>query len=514
MEKKFICTGAASIASLALAVVAHGQCPNACGPGTVAEAEGCVAVDGDRVNDGCNLAIPAFQTVAAPATVCGRGSTLAAGASRDTDWFLITPANLAAADLDDNGIVQVSSALESEFPGVTFVVALGDALCEAVAVIGQIGFSPGGCGAGDNAKVTIVIADHPNGVVVFVGTGNADGSAIVDGFPCTEGLNDYTVAISLPDSPPECAPGSGPCNEAHATPGCEDPDCCKIVCEANSFCCDVEWDADCVADAVAAGCAAILPPCPAGGALELTHSASQTITAFNSVACSPDGGLTTTENAFARSYNLAVIVPGTPIAVNCVAWGIETNSAGDTEVAATVNVYADTTGGTPVGDGPGAGLTLLGSAPLVIPADAAAEILTAVFAPPLVVAADTRMVVELDIPDTSAITGVWPGSNASGNTPPVPNGNYIRSVSCGLAAYGDLAGIGFPGMHLVNVVIADPAGAPCPWDCQVVPNGSVGINDLLDLLAQWGGAGACNFDGGVVGITDLLKLLANWGACP
>ena len=54
----------------------------------------------------------------------------------------------------------------------------------------------------------------------------------------------------------------------------------------------------------------------------------------------------------------------------------------------------------------------------------------------------------------------------------------------------------------------------CPWDCEQVPNGSVGTTDLLALLAQWGGAGSCDFDGGGVGTTDLLKLLANWGNCP
>ncbi len=53
---------------------------------------------------------------------------------------------------------------------------------------------------------------------------------------------------------------------------------------------------------------------------------------------------------------------------------------------------------------------------------------------------------------------------------------------------------------------------PCPWDCGN-EDGVVGIVDLLTLLAQWGGTGACDFDGGVVGITDLLELLAHWAPC-
>ena len=54
----------------------------------------------------------------------------------------------------------------------------------------------------------------------------------------------------------------------------------------------------------------------------------------------------------------------------------------------------------------------------------------------------------------------------------------------------------------------------CPWDCTAIADGLVGINDFLLLLAQWGGHGTCDIDGGGVGITDFLELLANWGPCP
>ncbi len=60
------------------------------------------------------------------------------------------------------------------------------------------------------------------------------------------------------------------------------------------------------------------------------------------------------------------------------------------------------------------------------------------------------------------------------------------------------------------------AAAPgmCPWDLD--DNDSVGILDLLALLAVWGTdpGGPPHFDGdGIVGILDLLTLLANWGPC-
>jgi len=55
----------------------------------------------------------------------------------------------------------------------------------------------------------------------------------------------------------------------------------------------------------------------------------------------------------------------------------------------------------------------------------------------------------------------------------------------------------------------------CAWDLD--GSGSVGINDFLALLAQWGTNpdGPPDFDGdGIVGILDFLELLANWGPCP
>ncbi len=47
---------------------------------------------------------------------------------------------------------------------------------------------------------------------------------------------------------------------------------------------------------------------------------------------------------------------------------------------------------------------------------------------------------------------------------------------------------------------------PCPWDCDggESTDGTVGIVDFLTLLAQWGGPGSCDFDGGGVGINDFL----------
>ena len=81
---------------------------------------------------------------------------------------------------------------------------------------------------------------------------------------------------------------------------------------------------------------------------------------------------------------------------------------------------------------------------------------------------------------------------------------------------------GFTAADLYNAAfrLRMRSGVPpvlCPWDCQAAPDGAVGINDFLDLLAQWTQVGsACDFGDGPpgVGVEDFLSLLANWGPCP
>jgi len=68
---------------------------------------------------------------------------------------------------------------------------------------------------------------------------------------------------------------------------------------------------------------------------------------------------------------------------------------------------------------------------------------------------------------------------------------------------------GAEGISTITIYSCDT----CLWDCGD-GDGNVGINDFLAMLAQWGTAGTCDFDGGNVGISDFLDLLAHWGRCP
>ncbi len=67
-----------------------------------------------------------------------------------------------------------------------------------------------------------------------------------------------------------------------------------------------------------------------------------------------------------------------------------------------------------------------------------------------------------------------------------------------------------------SAYLFDAAGpGMCPWDLD--GTGTIGVSDLLSLLASWGPCKGCpaDFDGnGNVGVSDLLALLANWGPCP
>ena len=117
--------------------------------------------------------------------------------------------------------------------------------------------------------------------------------------------------------------------------------------------------------------------------------------------------------------------------------------------------------------------------------------------------------------DVSVLIGNGNGTYASHVTYGV--GNSPRSV-----AIGDLDGDGVPDLVVANrnsddvsVLLNQCDFTDCPADLD--GNGSVGVPDLLDLLASWGPCKGCpaDFDdSGDVGVKDLLILIGAWGLCP
>jgi subtilisin family serine protease len=187
-------------------------------------------------------------------------------------------------------------------------------------------------------------------------------------------------------------------------------------------------------------------PQPAQNEVTITHSASQTILAGNSVGCSRDSGLTTTENGYLRTFTLSDFEISGDFAVTSVAFGIE---ALDPAQTLTINLY------TLEGDLIYDNLTLIGTADATIDA----QDLSVVSVPVSGTApAGSTLVVEIDAPDMSGSGRFFVGSNDAGQTAP----SYLRSESCGIAEPTDTADLGFPDMHIVMSVTGE-VGGDVPW---------------------------------------------------
>ncbi len=124
----------------------------------------------------------------------------------------------------------------------------------------RIGTFPGASGGA--GTFTITCGGHPNCPGAgdcyvangSVGCNNADCCntvCAIDPWCCNvewDGICATEADEFCPISNPSC-PGEGSCFEAHATPGCDNEDCCNAVCAAFDFCCDPEgdgWTQDCV----------------------------------------------------------------------------------------------------------------------------------------------------------------------------------------------------------------------------------------------------------------------------
>ena len=477
-----------------------GQCENDCGVGNFAEGEACLVddVEGDEgTTEGCNLEPVMFGPGDCNVTICATASTYIAidpdtGEEinrRDTDWYLVDAVTLALADADGNGVVQIRSTVTSEFPAVTFFVAIGDPVCDSVTVVGSTGFSAPACAGGDSSEFVVILADHPNGIVVFVAPGNPDGSGVFVGVECGLGENDYIVQIECIELPTGCAPGSGPCGEPNGTPGCEDPACCAAVCEIDPLCCleGFEWTQQCADLGIGLGCAPL--PCPVSscdaGVCTLTQSQNSFIDSGNQVACASDNG--TTPNGWARCYNLVAegVPVGENLTINSVTFGVAQATVNGINVD--VNLYIDCNGCPP--ERPLIDAILLATQSLVVNTADVGTMITVNFPAGTVVPAGTDLIVEIFSVDDGTVEPFFffrAMSNDRGQCAP----SYIRTDgSCGLGDWTDLADIGDPPFvdsHLLQSVSATVGGVAtveCQKGCGKgagpcgEPNGTPGCED-------------------------------------
>jgi hypothetical protein len=178
------------------------------------------------------------------------------------------------------------------------------------------------------------------------------------------------------------------------------------------------------------------------------------VEAGTSIACSPDSGVTTTENSWARCFNVT-----DDITVNCVEFGVENC---DIEVEISIDIYRDTDGSCPPDI---ATAELLGSAPVVVPAGTGTQILTADFSSigGVFVPAGSKMIVDVNVPDLSGIGAFFVGANNNGESAD----SYIRSSSCGLSDWAAIDTVWTDPVHVV-INVDYLYGTPEPGACCLV----------------------------------------------
>ncbi len=190
---------------------------------------------------------------------------------------------------------------------------------------------------------------------------------------------------------------------------------------------------------------------------------------------------------------------------NCILWGNSPNSMSSVPLSETTVNYSDVQGGWP-----GAGSNNIDADPLFVDADGPDNVpgteddnLRLSPGSPCIDAADNTAV----SPDTADL------DNDGDTAEPIPfdldgNPRFVDDP--------DTPDTGNPdGINPLVDMGAYEFQLACPWDLD--GNGTVGILDLLALLAAWGSdpGGPPDFDGDfTVDILDLLTLLANWGPCP
>ena len=181
------------------------------------------------------------------------------------------------------------------------------------------------------------------------------------------------------------------------------------------------------------------------------NTGSMDVTA-GGVSCAADGF--TTPNNFAKSYDLATLLPGQDFELSCIEFGVGNSG---TDIPARITVYTDTDGGVP--QAPGIDLVELGSVDFT-QGNSLDVIIQASFDPPLTLSADGVYVVELFL-DASTDGFASIASNADA----ADIDTYIRSDDCGLTTYVTYSSIGFPDIKWPQQLLGDTVidGATC--DC-------------------------------------------------
>ncbi|MCH8852048.1 MAG: hypothetical protein IID41_05285, partial [Planctomycetes bacterium] len=324
-----------------------------------------------------------------------------------------------------NGLATIGSGCNDVPEPDTTLEVFGEGTCPPV---NTIGCADDNCGTGSGfASVVTVSVTMGNGYLIRIG-----------------GWNGGAVAGNLDIS---CAGGG--------------PVCGDTICNGKETCKDCPEDCG--------------PCCPLSGCEGDTATITQSVSSSdgeNQVACAGGG---TTPNSWARCYDMTAEGYTSDVAINSVTFGIQQATVDGLTV--TVNLYLDSDGCPPVE--PGGDAILLDSVSTIVgPADEG-TLITLNFPGAPVAPAGSTLIVEIDNPDDCNVEPFCffrAMSNPDGQCGP----SYIRAAGCGLG-WTDLADIGFPDAHLVEVTLGTTAcegggggdGNECEDCLSVEPNVAV-----------------------------------------
>jgi len=134
--------------------------------------------------------------------------------------------------------------------------------------------------------------------------------------------------------PTVCGPNAGPCDVANGTPGCDNPECCTVICDLDPFCCEVEWDSVCVEEAAltaACGFAEERVCCTANGFCVATDAVI-----LDLYLCTSFGG--TLQDAGVTCFEM----PCTPCPWDCVPPPFGNGAVNIDDLLAVINAFGGT----------------------------------------------------------------------------------------------------------------------------------------------------------------------------
>jgi len=339
-----------------------------------------------------------------------------------------------------------------------------------------------------SAVVTYTTSNTGGGTITYAFTGATTATGAGDGSGSTFNVGVTTVTVTTTSS---C--GSSSCTFTVTVNDTQAP---VITCPAQIVVCGsqvVNYPLPTVTD-----------NCTVATSLNLTQTASNTITPSNSVSCNNGAGHTA--NSYWRVYDLAALGLTGPYTVNRVIFGIESANAPSGSQPATIRLHTLTGAFTIVN------LTQVASQGITIP-NQSGTLFTVNLAVPPTVPANAKLVVEVFTPDgRPTSTLFYLGSNTGAQTAP----NYISAPDCGVVNPIDVSSVGYPNMHSVLNVEGTVGGGITPVQTAGLPSGSVfpvgtTVNTYTATDAS-GNSSSCSFNV-IVNPIPTVNAVSNQSVC-